>query len=640
MNFNKKYTYFKETQEYQQLQTLIQNEIGKAKHTFQDQQSINNALVFLDSVARSEQEKELGAMSDFIESQKEELSKYIPDFEKSEVYKKLNDPSYTIENIETFYNDFIIALNGSRRGLEETKERIKTIQRNINNEIRQFKHYQEDDYRFKLTNDIQSFIKRITGQYRKGDINDSDVSAKMQNIALQVIDQLGITERIASGADFVSIAGIILTDIEQQAQIKLNEYMKQVNKDGATFGDLSDNIYEEIKTSYLQSLKDNTPYTRIQEMLLSSLDDIDQSILSMPISNAKSILNLKSDKTQACKILGNVSKKNKQLESSLENLRKKVSQNKSLEDSLYTITFSKSSYKGAHGNINEFVESIINGGKVRANVAVDLITYNFGYSIKRNKQIDDKVAIMTEQLSSIGDYLTEQKNVDDRELTPTLNRVNEALLDMNNQLEKTIKDIDNGRKLYITHETLKLSTRAERGQEFHGRSMSIFSYISYMCSANLSGFNVGDESNLQFIAYNLVQGAAADEMLLPLEKYFSMFAGMLMFDDVQNMAIEAAQRIKETKPVTVTKNVIQIHLYNLNGLYIPSSMILNHVRDEMIKLASAADTNAGAQAHISLNSGASINNSMSERRKAAKKTKVNITFLGGFSNLVSNLFPD
>jgi len=62
--------------------------------------------------------------------------------------------------------------------------------------------------------------------------------------------------------------------------------------------------------------------------------------------------------------------------------------------------------------------------------------------------------------------------------------------------------------------------------------MSIFSYISYLCSANVNGFNAGNEQILQFIAYNLIHGAAADDMVGPLEKYFSLFAGLLMFDDI------------------------------------------------------------------------------------------------------------
>lgn len=446
---------------------------------------------------------------------------------------------------------------------------------------------------------------------------------------------MGLADKISSGADFVAISSMILADLEQQAQTKLDEYMKQVNKDGATFEDLSENIFEEIQTNYLRGIQDNNPQTRIQKMLLESLDNIEKSVLALPTTNAKSILNIKSKISQARNIVGRTTEKNQKLERELGNLRKSVSNNKALNESLYTITFSQSSSKGKHGDINEFLESMLNGGKVRANVAVDLVTYTFGYEIQRNKAIDEEVYKMTEQLSSIGDYLSQSKDIDTRELTPTLNEVNKELIDTANNIEKALQQMNNTQKIYITHETLKLSTRAERGMEFHGRSMSIFSYISYLCSANLSGFDVGNEQLLQFIAYNLIQGAAADDMVGPLEKYFSMFAGMLMFDDVQNMAIEAVQQVQS---LTENKQAIQIHLYNLNGLYIPASMILSHVREELGKIRDAAETNLGAQAHISFNADASPNQPYDKRMEAAKKTKVNITFLGGFSNLINGLF--
>lgn len=446
---------------------------------------------------------------------------------------------------------------------------------------------------------------------------------------------MGLADKISSGVDFVAISSIILADLEEQAQNKLDEYMKQVNKDGATFEDLSDNIFEQIQTNYLRGIQNNNPQTRIQKMLLDSLNNIEESVLSMPISNTKSILNLKSKISQAQNIVGRTTEKNSKLESELSNLRKSITRNKTLNQSLYTITFSQSSSKGKHGDINEFLQSILNGGKVRANVAVDLVTYTFGYDIQRNPMLDTEISKMTEQLSSIGDYLSKSTDIDSRELTPTLNAVNKELINTANDIEKSLKQMNNTKKIYITHETLKLSTRAERGQEFHGRSMSIFSYISYLCSANLSSFNVGDEQMLQFLAYNLIQGAAADDMVGPLEKYFSMFAGMLMFDDVQNMAMEAVQKVQS---LTENKQAIQIHLYNLNGLYIPASMILSHVREELGKIRDAVDTNLGAQAHISFSAESGPNYSLPKRIEAAKKTKVNITFLGGFTNLINNLF--
>lgn len=45
-----------------------------------------------------------------------------------------------------------------------------------------------------------------------------------------------------------------------------------------------------------------------------------------------------------------------------------------------------------------------------------------------------------------------------------------------------------------------------------------------------------------------------------------------MFDDVRNIAIEAARKISSEQSEAL-KN---IHLYNLNGIYVPASMILTY----------------------------------------------------------------
>jgi len=44
---------------------------------------------------------------------------------------------------------------------------------------------------------------------------------------------------------------------------------------------------------------------------------------------------------------------------------------------------------------------------------------------------------------------------------------------------------------------------------------------------------------LTFMGLNLANGAVGNGNSGPLENYFSIFAGMLMFDDVVNMAKEA-----------------------------------------------------------------------------------------------------
>ena len=81
---------------------------------------------------------------------------------------------------------------------------------------------------------------------------------------------------------------------------------------------------------------------------------------------------------------------------------------------------------------------------------------------------------------------------------------------------------------------------------------------------------------LSFLALNLNPSAAAASAKGPLENYFSIFAGLLMFDDVKNMALEAAKIAQENT------HIHQIHLYNLNGIYVPASMILSYVSDAVL----------------------------------------------------------
>jgi hypothetical protein len=51
---------------------------------------------------------------------------------------------------------------------------------------------------------------------------------------------------------------------------------------------------------------------------------------------------------------------------------------------------------------------------------------------------------------------------------------------------------------------------------------------------------------------------------------------MVMFDDLANMAKEAVSMINAFSP---SGKIMQIHLYNLNGIYVPASMILSYISD-------------------------------------------------------------
>jgi len=62
--------------------------------------------------------------------------------------------------------------------------------------------------------------------------------------------------------------------------------------------------------------------------------------------------------------------------------------------------------------------------------------------------------------------------------------------------------------------------------------MVILNYIDEMYSANGIGLDLPEKQNLQLLAMNLSSQAVGGDYKGTLENFFSIFAGLLMFDDV------------------------------------------------------------------------------------------------------------
>ena len=136
---------------------------------------------------------------------------------------------------------------------------------------------------------------------------------------------------------------------------------------------------------------------------------------------------------------------------------------------------------------------------------------------------------------------------------------------------------------------------------------------------------------------------------------FVNLAGLLMFDDVRNMALEAVHQ------ASYGSNIKQIHLYNLNGIYVPASMLLTYVSNEVMGASQYVKEGMAAKATISV---PAVNKQYeawkqgqlhgdNEREyktnelrpehwqavgaESASTTKVTITFLAAFQKFIDNL---
>lgn len=156
-----------------------------------------------------------------------------------------------------------------------------------------------------------------------------------------------------------------------------------------------------------------------------------------------------------------------------------------------------------------------------------------------------------------------------------------------------------------------------------------------------------DAEWLKFALVNSGLGLIGYKNRSSLENYFSLFASYLMFDDAQNMITDAVA--KSAEEIGKKNSVQNIHLYVINGVYMPQSYILYELHKKMTEAMTGAsfDTRNLADGTVrtqiySYNVGSKYPGNtqqdwQNEAQAAAQTTKIKMYFLMNFSNLVSQL---
>ena len=95
-----------------------------------------------------------------------------------------------------------------------------------------------------------------------------------------------------------------------------------------------------------------------------------------------------------------------------------------------------------------------------------------------------------------------------------------------------------------------------------------------------------DAEWLRFALLNSGLGLLGNFNRYSLENYFSLFAAYLMFDDAQLMVADALA--ESAKEIGKKHSVQDIHLYIINGVYIPQSYILEELYKRMQEVRNGA----------------------------------------------------
>ena len=251
------------------------------------EQKLQAADTFMASIAISERGKELAA----IQSYCKETSAQFPALEKF-----LNNPQSIYNNPDQFYLQLTKAINIIRLGTEDYKRELTRIKRNLDSlkgdgtNSRTIYSYISDDYRYKLVEDLTSFMAHITGNEQwikeklRQDYKEKDFTLKVENIAIRILKESNMINLISSGEDFAAIAANVLVDIERAIQ----EEVDKINP-GSTLNNVSDQILERVEQRYLAQLKaEDNKKTPIQR----ALNDIHGTDFNRVVKNAKQLLGI------------------------------------------------------------------------------------------------------------------------------------------------------------------------------------------------------------------------------------------------------------------------------------------------------------------------------------------------------------
>ena len=576
------------------------------KASFEQQERINQSLEFLLTIA----ERQRGHERAFLEQKIKEIENSGDGKFQDDLLKDLKD---ALSDEGAFdYLKFINAINEAILNIERYKTRLKALKDTKNTA----------DVHRNLINELQTSLNNYTERRTQFHLSQEELIRQLTNRFFQtgagkefLISQVG-----SEGALNFATAALLI-------QTQLARYI------------YDNGILQHNRVMY----KDDTEFLKELDRLTESLEDFSKQ------ADVQNILHNNKVLEEASKLFGITAQKEvivrktkavQNTEKNIEQIRKKIGNPIAEKDKDFTNTLKKINVTWTGDkkiSIAQEIMSLINGlgttgvhmgGK---NAATDIILGSFIIEAPESS-VEDPVA---EELENL------RFDIDDKKATNNIQKTAEIYLDHLDTLNKNLEGLGKG---FIFHESTKFYQSIEKGtwfknkSGFHGRNMNLFNFIDIIGQFGM-GFGI-DTRWLKFAAYNLAESAMGSSLKAPLETYFSIAAGVAMFDDFSIVAKEMSEEM-------IFSNVENIHLYNLNGVYFPASYFLQATYNAMISIKDKLITiqtgdNMGFKATITT-PGISYTPPMSEEKwenvkGQAEGAKIDLAFAANFLSFVSQLF--
>lgn len=663
---------------YRKAHTYLYNNTYNLINGSGSMETINNALGFLGNVADNERAKEIALIENYIneiyESIPEELRKSrtmqeilnnLKQTSKDISYGNKMDPTKIQGRLDNFYKELTSYINLVKQSYEEFEERIDQL---MDDTMESREALTDRSFLYRVDGDIESALKESVGAAARKEI---DSFSSMINETIMDYLAKGLIDNMDIQNNFHAILSGMIVDFEHFIQTNRNGRSLSGGKNGGflrkDITKLFDRYLVESNTYFSKQMQQVSKTGTISKGFKMALNNfssrigLSTSIDSSDIEARDKALQKQANDMQKEAIHGQRNYIAKRLnELNLGNL---------VQNNKYIKITPKTDQR--HGTMYEAINTILTGAfSTEGHPATDSVSIGSILLQIDDQGIEDeitaKVSEIAQEIRKTGqqdrrtrkDSYVKQLRAASKEIKAKGKEIKDKIAPL---LEQEKKD------LFIYHESLKLYSSMEQtdgsGEElkrktniFEGRNLNALNAVDLLYSMQaedgMNTMGLIDQTALAGAMQNLSQYAIGGSQKASIESYLSIFTGLIMFSDLANMAEEignmAASAVSQNN-----NDATHIHLYSLNGTYVPGSLVLTYIYNIMSKLGQQADISSFAKANIST-AGAdkAIKNYQAARasgrsydrndweevaEEVQRGTKLKITFMGSFLTLVNNI---
>ena len=497
---------------------------------FQQEAHLEKALTFLEKAANSEKSKEIN----FLRSKGIEVSE------------------------KTNFLELIKLINEAIIGLDELKRRIEVEQNRTD-----IKGKGAYSYTQGMGSYIKSALRQLQGQSKERDTIAGVVRSSLIRATNSLHGSLDI-EQIATiiGASQSQIMAAITEELQEdglQGNVVKEKYL---NKDGSINQPAVEKLIKQTKV-----YQDN--FSIKSEKKKNELKMIANNICS------KYSLILSSKAKNEIKKNFNDLPKNSQNKIDWKNIMLDSRMMSSLNDldseDLYTFNFERNTGMGGEARIYQDLRDNIpqwvggSGGKI------DVFAYVIGEAQVKEKKDKKKIEAALQQIS---ENITQKTQ---SEFEKVGQKISDAYENIESVLQKISQELGELQQSFILHNNIKdyySTAQTNKFDGFDGGTWGGLSFVDSIAALSEVGFPTSDLDWLKTCLVNTASMALGASNKENLEKYLSLFATMVLFDDGITIAQDTQKNFQNT-----SLNVL--HLFPVNGVYVPSSYVMSQIANSL-----------------------------------------------------------